>query len=342
MSGNICVVGSLNVDLVATAPRIPVKGETILANSFAVRFGGKGANQAVACRKLGIQTSLLAKIGNDDYGRQAIEVLNGYSLDTNMITKTELAPTGLALIVVEIESGENIITVVSGANALFSPEDVLRNKGAILCSSVCLLQLEIPLETVRKTIEIAKQNHVKIILNPAPFQFLDDEILGGVDILVPNLLELGSLISLHIPDGDEWDSNDQNEMAVVLDLVEKLERKFPNLALVITLGKRGCMVCPPLRENSHLETFLVEPYLSTHQVVDTTGAGDCFCGALAVGLLEYDNILEAVRFANIAAGISVTMQGTQESYPTREQVRNLLKDTQVARVRKPNHFHEMK
>ncbi|GJQ13623.1 hypothetical protein GpartN1_g5414.t1 [Galdieria partita] len=334
----ICVVGSLNVDLVATASRIPARGETILASSFAIRFGGKGANQAVACRILGIQTNLLAKIGNDDYGRQAMERLADYSVNTSMVTKAELEPTGLALIVVEDETGENIITVVSGANVRFSSEDVLRHRFAILSCSICLLQLEIPLDTVRKTIEIAKRENVKVILNPAPFQLLDDKILSGIDILVPNKLELESLLDLHIPDSKCY-SNDESEIGAMLHVVDRLQRKFQNLALVITLGKRGCIVCPQI-ESKHFEAFLIEPYISTPHAVDTTGAGDCFCGALAVGLIEYGNLLEAARFANIAAGISVTRQGTQESYPSREQVEYLLTDNQIARIKMLNHINE--
>ncbi|GJD05869.1 Ribokinase [Galdieria sulphuraria] len=335
---NICVIGSLNVDLVATATKIPVKGETILASSFAIRYGGKGANQAVACSRLGIQTNLVAKIGDDDYGRQAMEKLAEYSVNTSTVIKEELESTGLALIVVEEETGENVITVVSGANARLSSEDVLRHEEAIVSCSICLLQLEIPLYTVKKTIEIAKRNQIKVILNPAPFQLLNDEILYGIDILVPNVLELEILLGLHIPDST-WYSNDDSETAVIFGLVDRLQRKFQNLALVITLGKRGCIVCPHM-ENKHLNAFLIEPYISTHHTVDTTGAGDCFCGALAVGLMEYGNLLEAARFANIAAGISVTRQGTQESYPSREQVEYLLKDNQVARIQKLNHIKE--
>eukprot|EP00871_Galdieria_phlegrea_P002127 jgi/Galph1/2915/GphlegSOOS_G1573.1 len=329
LTENICVVGSLNVDLVATVPRIPSRGETILATSLNTRHGGKGANQAVASSRLGVGTSLIAKIGKDSYGTQSFQSLNIESVGTTCIETVQDQPTGLALILVESQTGENVITVVSGANAFLLADDVLKYKNTIASSSICMLQLEIPIATVEKTVEIANQHNVKVLLNPAPFQRLSDEILNGLDLLVPNLVELSSL--MHMPTTEDWCLENWKEICILQRNIEKIQRQFPRLNLVVTLGKDGCLVCP--QQNVERSIYHVEAFVAATPVMDTTGAGDCFCAALAVGILRYQTLLEAAVYATIAAGLSVTKLGAQSSYPTNAEVLALMKSSTVPKVK---------
>lgn len=293
----IVVVGSVNTDMVVKVDHIPRAGETILGGDYFQALGGKGANQAVAAARLGAEVTLIASVGNDTFGINAIKAFKTEGINTQFIVEDERAPSGVALIMVN-QMGENIIAVAPGANACLSIKDIQAAKDTIQDADCILLQLEIPLETVKAAIDIAHQNHVPIILNPAPAIPLPAELLKLVDYLTPNDTEAAILAGTP-PETD------------LSDLVKRLEEKVHLNSLVITLGKSGVFV-------NNTKHDLVEPYRVDS--VDTTGAGDAFNGGLAVALARGEPLLQAVKFANAVAALSTTRTGAQSSMPTMSEV----------------------
>jgi len=293
----VVVVGSLNMDIVVAVPRHPRPGETIIgADSFRTP-GGKGANQAVAAARLGQRVAMVGRVGEDDAGRTLRAALNDYGVDYAAVVETTETPTGIALITVD-PNGENIIVVSSGANARVGAADVKAAAPLVERAAVVLLQLEIPLEA---SIEAATLAMGTVILNPAPAPTgrLPLELLAAVDVLVPNRSELAELAGVPAPGS--------------LAAVERLARSIEGpRAVVVTLGAEGAL--------------LVERGSSTHvaaptvEAVDTTGAGDCFCGALADALARDTPLEDAVRFAVRAAAVSTTRPGAQASMPGRDEV----------------------
>jgi len=277
----IVVVGSLNMDVVAVAPRIPVAGETIIGSKFFTSPGGKGANQAYAAAKLAGSVAMVGRVGDDEFGRQMRENLASVGCAIDAV-KTVPGASGVALIAVA-ESGENCIVVVPGANHSLLPGDITFDE-----CSVVLLQLETPIETVIAAARFAKQRNARVILDPAPAPLsgLPRELLESVDILTPN----------------------ETEAAILAD---SLEAQSPR-TIILKLGERGCelrsggksTLIPAIRVNA----------------VDTTAAGDVFNAALAVALSEGAELEAACRFAVKAAAISVTRLGAQSSAPSRDEV----------------------
>ena len=285
------------MDIVVAVPRHPRPGETIIgADSFRTP-GGKGANQAVAAARLGQRVAMVGRVGEDDAGRTLRAALNDYGVDYAAVVETTETPTGIALITVD-PNGENIIVVSSGANARVGAADVKAAAPLVERAAVVLLQLEIPLEA---SIEAATLATGTVILNPAPAPTdrLPLELLAAVDVLVPNRSELAELAGVPAPGS--------------LAAVERLARSIEGpRAVVVTLGAEGAL--------------LVERGSSTHvaaptvEAVDTTGAGDCFCGALADALARETPLEDAVRFAVRAAAVSTTRPGAQASMPGRDEV----------------------
>jgi len=295
----IAVVGSSNTDMVIKTERLPAPGETILGGNFFMNAGGKGANQAVAAARLNGNVFFIAKIGNDIFGKNAMELFNNEGINTDHILTDQKNPSGIALITVDA-NGENCIAVASGANA-FLFEDDLRNAQKILEQAhVILMQLEIPVSTVEYVAEIAYQNNKKIILNPAPACKLSDELLKKIYIITPNEKESEMLTGIIIQDIDSAKQ------------AAKLLSKKGIEIVIITLGSNGALIY------NNKEFFLI-PTLAV-DAIDTTAAGDVFNGALAVAISEQKNIVEAVQFANCAAAISVTKLGAQASAPHRNEV----------------------
>lgn len=295
----IAVVGSSNTDMVIKTERLPAPGETILGGNFFMNAGGKGANQAVAAARLNGNVFFIAKIGNDIFGKNAMELFNNEGINTDHILTDQKNPSGIALITVDA-NGENCIAVASGANA-FLFEDDLRNAQKILEQAhVILMQLEIPVSTVEYVAEIAYQNNKKIILNPAPACKLSDELLKKIYIITPNEKESEMLTGIVIQDIDSAKQ------------AAKLLSKKGIEIVIITLGSNGALIY------NNKEFFLI-PTLAV-DAIDTTAAGDVFNGALAVAISEQKNIVEAVQFANCAAAISVTKLGAQASAPHRNEV----------------------
>ena len=293
----VVVVGSLNMDIVVPVPRHPRPGETIIGSDSFRTPGGKGANQAVAAARLGQRVAMVGCVGGDDAGATLVAALNDYGVAYAHVRTTPEAPTGIALITVDPD-GENIIVVSSGANARVEGGDVEAAAGALERAAVVLLQLEIPLATV---VAAAERASGTVVLNPAPAPTdrLPVELLGAVDVLVPNRAELGELAGAH-----ELDSLERvAEAAQALD--------WPG-AVVVTLGPDGALV---VGEGS--SEHVAAPSTAA---IDTTAAGDCFCGALADGLAREQPLADAVRWAVRAASLSVTRPGAQASMPTREEV----------------------
>jgi ribokinase len=299
MSKKIVVVGSSNTDMIIKTDHIPQPGETVIGGTFSTAAGGKGANQAVAAARAGGEVTLVARVGADMFGDQAIEGFIKDNIDVKHVIKDAHQPSGMALIFVD-EQGENSIAVASGANGKLSPADVQAASGIIAGADVIVMQLETPLDTIRAAVAIADPAGVKVILNPAPAQPLDEGILSKVSVLTPNESEAELLTGIAV----KSDTDSQNA-------AKSLAEKGVGTVL-ITLGPRGVFVCGE-GLNQLVPGFEVE-------AVDSTAAGDVFNGALAVALAEGKPLDRAVLFASAAGALSVTKLGAQPSAPTREEI----------------------
>ena len=304
----IIVLGSVNVDLVIRSPQLPRAGETVLGGAFYEAAGGKGANQAVAAARASANPiGFIAAVGSDDFGRRSIKQLRGENILTQHVRMVDGAATGVALIMVD-ERGENQISVASGANSLLTPEDVAAVSAEwFAAAKVFVAGLESPIETVVAGLRRAKEHGLTTVLNPAPAceDIRDPEILRLVDILTPNETEATFLSG--------WDVLEDLEDVCIW--CEQLQQKGSR-SVVITRGERGCIVRDSVGDPS-----LIAPYAVN--AVDATAAGDCFNGTLAVALSEGRTLLEAVRFANTAAALSVQQAGAVPSLPTRSAIDDL-------------------
>jgi ribokinase len=294
--GKIVVIGSCNTDMVVTAPKIPVPGETILGNEFSIIAGGKGANQAVAAARAGGMVTFVAKVGDDNFGIDAIKGYKADKIDTSYVFKDPDTPSGIAIIIVEEGSGQNSIVVAGGANKKLNIDDIKAVEKIISEADVVLIQLEIPLVVVEFSLKLAKQYGVKTILNTAPAQPLSDELLRLVDIITPNESEARILTGLD-------PVSDEEVKRAAAKLLEKV-----NEAVIITLGSRGVYFVSKSGENGFVPTTNVV-------AVDTTAAGDVFNGYLAAAMADGKSYLDAISISNKAATISVTRKGAQPSIP---------------------------
>ncbi len=301
----IIVIGSSNTDMVIKADRLPVPGETVIGGTFFMNPGGKGANQAVAAARLGGKVTFIAKTGNDVFGKQSLELFKSEGINTEYIFSDQKNPSGVALITVD-SNGENCIVVASGANASLSPADMESAKNEIEQGEIVLMQLEIPIETVEYATEMASKNGIKVVLNPAPARALSDKLLKSVYIITPNKSEAEILSGIKVYD---WESAKK--------AAEVIRVKGVNI-VVITLGDLGALVC----DNG---TF--------HQVnavkvdaIDTTAAGDTFCGALCVGISEGKSIVDSVKMAAKASALTVTRMGAQSAIPFRSELSKLVEN----------------
>lgn len=298
-SPSVAVVGSLNLDLVVPVPHHPRPGETVLGSDHFSNPGGKGANQAVAAARLGRRVAMVGCVGDDDTGTDLRASLAAEGVDADRVVALDDAPTGIALISVD-EAGENTIIVSPGANARVDVEAVEGAMDILGSAAVTLLQLEIPVETVAAA---ADSSGGTVVLNPAPGRPLPGGLLAQVDVLVPNLGELGVLSGAEAPD-------DLDAAASVASDIDGPD------AVVVTLGPEGALV---VTRDGSLHVPGVEV-----KVVDTTAAGDSFCGALADALVRGLELEHAVRWAVTAAALTVTKKGAQQSLPTRAEVEGLM------------------
>jgi ribokinase len=304
MKPSVIVVGSSNTDMIIRLDRIPRPGETILGGEFVTAAGGKGANQAVGAARAGGVVALIARVGADPLGAQAIEGFRADRINVDHVSRDPRKPSGVALIFVA-KNGENSIAVAPGANARLSPQDVRRASALFSSARVLLMQLETPLETVEAATRLGAAKGLQVILNPAPARPLPDRLLRKITILTPNETEAELLTGIAVRD-------EQGAARAARMLLSKGVG-----TVIITVGARGAFVATP-GGGGLVKGFKVKP-------VDTTAAGDIFNGALAVALSEGKPLVEAVRFANAAGALSVTRLGAQPSAPRRHQIERFLR-----------------
>jgi len=297
---NILVVGSLNADLVVSTPRFPQPGETISGEDLRVIPGGKGGNQAVAASRLGANVSMLGRVGRDNFGDFLLDNLIANHVDTQLIQRDD-ASTGTATIIVDA-NGQNSIVLSAGANGKVSSSDV--EHASFSDFSLLLLQLEIPTPTVLSAATLAKQNGVRVILNPAPAKELLNELISLADYIIPNETELSLLTGMKVND---------------IPSAEKAAHALLNKGaknVIVTLGSKGAFIVND-ETNTHVETYKVD-------VVDTTAAGDAFIGGFA-SKLDSSNLLDAVRYGCACGALATTKFGAQPSLPTQEEVDEFIK-----------------
>ena len=296
---HILVVGSSNTDMVIKAGHLPRPGETVLGGTFFMNPGGKGANQAVSVARLGGQVTFICKTGNDIFGSQSKQLFEKEGIDISYLFSDPEHPSGVALITVDANA-ENCIVVASGANANLLPSDISSVHEAIEKADIILMQLEIPIDTVKYVSRIAGKLNKKVILNPAPAQALDQELLQSLYLITPNETEAEMISGIKITGTDSL-------YACAQAICDKGVQ-----SVIITLGAKGAF----FYSNAYRE------FIPTYEVnaIDTTAAGDVFNAALAVAISEGCGLPEAIRFANKAAAISVTRIGAQSSVPYRNEV----------------------
>ena len=295
---NILVIGSSNTDMTVKTRELPRPGETVLGGVFTMGAGGKGANQAVAARRLGGDVKFICKVGRDIFGDNSIAHYENEGLDTGGIIRSEL-PSGVALISVD-EKAENCIVVASGANADVTEADIEASKEAIEKCGILLLQLEIPVPAVLKAAKMAHEAGAMVVLNPAPACPLQDELFKYIDLFIPNETELSTFSGLPV--------SDKESAAKAAALMQgKGVGK-----LIVTMGSKGSLIC-----EGGPEVFVPARKV---KAVDTTAAGDTFCGALCVALSEGKTLEEAAAFATAASALTVQKMGAQDSIPFRKDI----------------------
>ncbi|WP_080147043.1 ribokinase [Marinilactibacillus piezotolerans] len=295
---NILVVGSISTDLVVNADRKPEIGETIEGKEFQTFFGGKGANQAVACARLGAQTAMAGAVGEDEFGIRLLENLTYNQVSIDQVVRIKEHASGTALITVV--EGDNSIIYVAGANRQFTPEKLFQTEEQLerlKASDIVLVQNETPVKTIEKLILTCQEYHVPVLYNPAPARLISEEWIEKVAFLTPNETEFKVLF----PD----------------KTMEEMLFKYPS-KLIITLGEDGAVFC-------NGEKIISIPAFPVERIVDTTGAGDTFNGAFAVAYAEGKTIEESVRYANKAASLSIQRSEAQNGMSTLENLKAFFK-----------------
>ncbi len=305
--GKAVVVGSINRDIVAFVTHHPCAGETVLAQRGALFAGGKGANQAVAIARLGGEVSLIGRVGDDAFGTEMRAYLAAEHVDVGRVEIVGGCLTGLGLITVDA-TGQNVITVISGANAAWGASALEIELSA---GDVIVCQLEIPLSIVATAFAAAKAGGALTVLNAAPYQALSAELLAATDVLIVNEMELAALA------GVAMNTADVSANALTTDMA-RVKARGPGV-VVVTLGADGVMVLARGEAPERIAGCKV-------QVRDTTGAGDCFVGAFVAEMLRGKTPTQAARFANTAAAMSVTLDGASDSIPKRVDVERWLAD----------------
>ncbi|MDQ0150398.1 ribokinase [Eubacterium multiforme] len=299
----VCVLGSINMDLVIKVNEMPKEGETILSKSFEKIAGGKGANQAVAAKRSGNLVSMIGKIGKDDNGEILKGLLEKEGINTNLIFEDDKEPTGMAMITVN-NNGNNSIVVISGSNMTLNEEEIEKSKEEIKKSHILISQFETPEDCTLKAFKIAKENNIITILNPAPAKKINDELLKYTDIIIPNETEAEVLTGIKV-----------NDLETAKKASKELLKKGVKF-VIITLGEKGAAVISK-DDGQVVPAFKVK-------AIDTTAAGDSFIGGLSFKLntenLSFENLLKAVKFGNKVSSITVQREGAQPSIAKIEEV----------------------
>lgn len=299
MDNGVLVIGSANMDLVASVKAFPKPGETIFGNDFAMHPGGKGANQAVCCARLGGEIQFIGKMGNDVYRDKLVESMSSAGVGLEPLMIEPEAATGIAMILVD-SAGENEIVVISGSNMKLTPDDIESKRDVFKTVSLVLLQLEIPVETVSHAVAIGREAGITTVLNPAPARELPDDVLSRLDFLTPNETEVEILTGVPVTDIASAETAARS----------LLNRGVKNV--IITLGERGCFWM-------HASGSRAFRAIRVH-ATDTTAAGDAFNGALALALARDEAPQQAIEFAVKVAAYSVTKAGAQSSMPTMQDI----------------------
>ncbi len=306
MRKRVVVVGSVNLDLVCSVDRIPRAGETISGSRFEIFHGGKGANQAVAIARLGNPVSLVAKVGDDEFGKRLQQGLKTSGVNIEAVGVARRTSSGVALISTDGQ-GQNSIVVIPGANGKLLPKDLEKAVPLLKSSGIILTQLEIPLETVECLAILARRFDVPLMLDPAPARELSSRLLRQVTYLTPNETETAILCGVQ---------SEEFNPATAPGFARSLVRRGAH-NVIIKMGSRGAYVAASTMED-FLPAFKVK-------AVDSTAAGDAFNGGMAVGLMGGQGLLAAARFASAVAALSVTRMGAQPSMPTGRDVGRFLK-----------------
>ena len=299
----VAVVGSFMYDLVATASRRPKTGETLIGDSFGMFLGGKGANQAIAASRTGASVTMVGRLGNDLFGDQFLEKLSEEGIKTDFVIQDTENGTGVGMPLIDA-SGDNSIVIIPQANMALTVENIDKAETVIADSDVLVLQCEVPMEANKRAAEIANKNDTLVILNPAPACEIPDAILSLTDLLTPNESETEILT------GMPTHSNEQAIEAAHNLLSKGIE------TVILTLGSRGSFLLTEKMDK------LIPAY--SVNVIDTTAAGDAYCGALAASLAQDTHIEEAVKIANAAGALAVTKLGAEPSLPTKKEIDQLL------------------
>ncbi|WP_449621150.1 ribokinase [Robertmurraya sp. Marseille-Q9965] len=299
----ILVIGSFMTDLVVQTPKVPVEGETIIGSTFNRFTGGKGANQAVAAARLGGDVTMIGKLGEDDFGREHIDALKAENVNHQSVIYDSQSNTGVGNIVID-QNGNNRIVVIPGANLRLTEKDIASFENVIIDSDIVVLQLEIPMETVYKSIELAHKHGKTIILNPAPAQPIKSIYIDKVDYFIPNETEASLLTNIEVS------SLETAEKAAETLLMQGYKN------VIITLGSKGVL----FKNSSEMK------YVKAHTVkaVDTTAAGDSFIGSFAYGLSNEMSVEQSLNLAVAASALTVTKLGAQPSLPKIDDVNELL------------------
>ena len=301
--GHVTVVGSFMYDLVATVPRRPRAGETLVGDSFGMFLGGKGANQAIAASRAGATVTMIGRLGNDLFGKQFLEKFSQEGINTDFVVQDKENGTGIGMPLIE-SSDNNSIVIIPQANMALTVKNINQAEASIAKADVLVMQCEVPLEANQRAAEIAKENGTLVILNPAPAQLIPNHTLELVDIITPNETETEILTGLPTKTEDE----------VILAGKSLLSKGVKTV--ILTLGERGSML---LTKNGEK----IIPAFDVN-AVDTTAAGDSFCGALAASLADGKSINSSVEIANAAGALAVTILGAEPSLPHRDAIESLL------------------
>jgi ribokinase len=299
---DIVVVGSNMMDMITKIPRLPKMGETLVGHTFSMGFGGKGANQAVMAARLKASVAMICKVGQDRFGPMVRQNFEDQGIARAVVFEDKDFPSGVAPILVDDE-GRNMVIIVPGANNTLTSAEVRYAEEVIQGAKILITQLEIPDEAILTAFEIAHASGVRIILNPAPARKIPDSMIAMSDLLVPNETEAELLTGLPV-EGRQGAST-----------AAKRLQAMGARTVIVTLGAEGALLWDGQREQ-HFTPPIVN-------AVDTTGSGDAFIGSLAYALAREKSIEDSIRFANVAAALSVTRIGTQISFPTLEEIRQL-------------------